>query len=200
MDHADLRRAILDVSLKLGTELGEDGLTMRAIARNLGVSATALYQHYEGKGAILRELRSRGVEQLNKFLAPAFDLPNPAHRLRQNAVLYLRFSRVHPWMYDLLTESPEDWGENTEEKKLSALESLRRIRIAVEDCEAQGLLLEGVDSSAAPLAMWAALHGMALLMNTGRVSPDHSHFPTDDADVVTELFADYVVRSFIRSS
>ena len=42
-----LRQAIIQASLELGQELGEEGLTMRGIASRLGVSATALYQHFE---------------------------------------------------------------------------------------------------------------------------------------------------------
>jgi len=198
MDHADIKRAILDVSLKLGTELGEEGLTMRAIARGLGVSATALYQHYESKAAILRELRTRGVEKLNAYLAPAFDHPDPVEQLRHNAELYLRFSREHPWMYQLITESPEDWGAHTQDKRAAALGSIERMFTALRACEQRGLLRDGVKVEAGPLSIWAALHGMALLMATGRVSPDHPLYPSPAPQVVIERFADYVLRCFLR--
>ena len=198
MDHADIKRAILDVSLKLGTELGEEGLTMRAIARGMGVSATALYQHYESKAAILRELRTTGVEQLNAYLAPAFDEPDPVAQLRRNAELYLRFSREHPWMYTLINETPEDWGVHNDDRRTAAVNSVERTFEALRLCDQRGLLLEGVKLEEAPLSIWAALHGMALLMSSGRVSPDHSRYPSQAPEVVIERFADYILRGILR--
>lgn len=198
MDPASIKRAILEVSLRLGTEMGEDGLTMRAIARELGVSATALYQHYESKAAILRQLRTRGMETLNTYLAPAFEHADPVKRLRHNAVLYLRFSREHPWMYQLITESPEDWGMDSDEKRAAAIGSVERVHVALRDCAQRGLLHDDVNVDAAPLAMWSALHGMALMMSSGRVSPEHSHFPSAPAEVVINDFGEYVLRCFIR--
>lgn len=198
MDQAEIKGAILDVSLKLGTELGEEGLTMRAIARGLGVSATALYQHYESKAAILGELRTRAVEMLDDHLAPAFDHPDPVEQVRQIALLYLRFSRNNPWMYQLITETPEDWGPNTQSKRAAALSSLERAAVALSRCKDQGLLHPQVDArAAAPLAMWAALHGMAMLMISGRVSPSHPQYPSEALDAVTERFADYVLACFL---
>lgn len=197
MDHADIKRAILDVSLELGTELGEEGLTMRAIARGLGVSATALYQHYESKAAILRELRTTAVEQLDRFLAPAFDHPDPVEQLRHNAVLYLRFARQHPWLYHLITETPEDWGAHTEDKRTAAVSSVQRTYDTLKTCEERGMLREHLDLAEAPFAMWAALHGMALLVNTGRVSSDHSVYPSDPHETVIRRFAEYVLSSLL---
>ena len=198
MDHADIKRAILDVSLRLGTELGEEGLTMRAIARGLGVSATALYQHYESKAAILRELRNRAVERLDQFLAPAFEHVDPVQQLRENALLYLRFSREHPWLYQLITESHEDWGVNSEPRRVAAVSSVERTFGALQSCKSRGLLHESVDLRTAPLAMWAAMHGMALLMNSGRVSPEHGQYPSAPYDVVMERFAEYVLAGFLQ--
>lgn len=198
MDHADIKRAVLEVSLRLGTELGEEGLTMRAIARGLGVSATTLYRHYESKTAIVRELRNRAVEQLDLFLAPAFEHPDPVQQLRKNALLYLRFSREHPWQYQLITESREDWTEDVEPRRVAALSSVERTFGALQSCQSLGLLHGAVDLRTAPLGLWAAMHGMALLMNSGRVSPDHSQYPSAPHDVIMERFADYVLAGFLQ--
>ena len=57
----ELKEAIIRVSVELGSQLGEEGLTMRAIAKRLGISATALYQHFDSKAAILQEIRLYGL-------------------------------------------------------------------------------------------------------------------------------------------
>ncbi len=199
MDHADIKRAILDVSLKLGTELGEEGLTMRAIARGLGVSATALYQHFESKAAIISELRTTAVKQLDAFLAPAFELSDPVEQLRHNALLYLRFSRKHPWLYLLITESPEEWGPHSGPKRAAAMSSVERTAAALTECKQRGLLADEVDLRIAPQAMWAALHGMAMLIETKRVSPEHAQYPSEPLEAVMERFADYVLACILQA-
>lgn len=199
VDHADLRRAILDVSLQLGTELGEDGLTMRAIARRLGVSATALYQHFESKGTILRELRYLGVERMNGYLAAAFELEEPQARLIGYASLYLKFGRENPWMYDLLTQLEEDWGPDTEARREASERSVRYVAQAMMQCGEKGLLREGVSVETAPFMLWASLHGLLLLMASGRARVDGATEGSEDEAALIETYAKYAVRCFVTS-
>ena len=39
---------------------------------------------------------------------------------------------------------------------------------------------------------------MALLMSSGRVSPEHSRYPSEAPEVVIERFADYILRGLLR--
>ncbi|WP_217144628.1 TetR/AcrR family transcriptional regulator C-terminal domain-containing protein [Streptomyces sp. AC627_RSS907] len=50
------RRRVADTALKLLNEVGLDGLTLRAIARELDVKAPALYWHFKDKRALLDEM------------------------------------------------------------------------------------------------------------------------------------------------
>ena len=50
------RTRVADTALKLLNEVGLDGLTLRAIARELDVKAPALYWHFKDKQALLDEM------------------------------------------------------------------------------------------------------------------------------------------------
>ncbi|WP_316311217.1 TetR family transcriptional regulator, partial [Clavibacter michiganensis] len=50
------RRRVADTALKLLNEVGLDGLTLRAIAKELDVKAPALYWHFKDKQALLDEM------------------------------------------------------------------------------------------------------------------------------------------------
>ncbi|MXM67210.1 TetR family transcriptional regulator [Streptomyces sp. HUCO-GS316] len=50
------RQRVADTALKLLNEVGLDGLTLRAIARELDVKAPALYWHFKDKQALLDEM------------------------------------------------------------------------------------------------------------------------------------------------
>ncbi|MCT9076265.1 TetR/AcrR family transcriptional regulator C-terminal domain-containing protein [Streptomyces fulvoviolaceus] len=50
------RRRVADTALRLLNEVGLDGLTLRAIAKELDVKAPALYWHFKDKQALLDEM------------------------------------------------------------------------------------------------------------------------------------------------
>jgi len=194
-DDAGLREAILGASLELGGELGADGLTMRAIARKLGVSATALYQHFASKTEILRAIRLRGLSDLNAFLKPAFLQEDPRDRLREQALLYLRFAQENPWLYCLLlVEDADDWSVLSASERETVMESRVLVKKAISEGVERGVLRERLDPDEVATTLWASMHGLALLILRGRVAEHHPLFPVDDLHAVTQHFVDSLVR------
>ena len=172
-DHANLKRSILEASLQLGTELGEEGLTMRAIARRLGVSATALYQHFDSKASILRAIRFHGTEKLHSYLEPAFALEGPADRVREHCLRYLKFARDNPWLYCVLLDGDEvPWESMTDDERAIVMRSSPFVLKALQDGRDSGVFRADLDLAVAPLALWASLHGLATLILRRRVVLD----------------------------
>jgi AcrR family transcriptional regulator len=62
------RRRVADTALRLLNEVGLDGLTLRAIARELDVKAPALYWHFKDKQALLDEM---ATEMYRRMVAEA---------------------------------------------------------------------------------------------------------------------------------
>jgi AcrR family transcriptional regulator len=196
-DHSGLREGILRVSMQLGTELGADGLTMRAIAKRLGVSATALYQHFESKSAILRAIRFEGLQRLNANLEPAFAADDPMERLYQQGVRYIQFAVDNPWLYSLLVdEDEEDWAALGETERADAMKGNAWAYKALQDGLERGQIRRDLDLRQAPVMMWAALHGLASLMLRGRVSEHHPQFPVPDANAMIESYVRAMLRGF----
>lgn len=183
------------MSLQLGTELGADGLTMRAIAKRLGVSATALYQHFESKAAILRAIRFQGLDILNTSLAPAFELDDPLERLVDHGRRYIRFALDNPWLYSLLLDEEElDWASMAADELQAIERSGAGVARAIEDGKLEGIIRPDLDQLYARHMMWASFHGLASLMLRGRIREDHPAFPIPDADALIDQY----VRSVIR--
>lgn len=195
----DLREAILRASLELGTELGEEGLTMRAIAARLGVSATALYQHFDGKAAILRAIRLFGGELLSRHLAPAHDLADPVARLAAQSTSYVGFACENPWLYRLLFQEEElDWTRSTPQEIAELMATHRRtVKCFVEAIEL-GKFREDIDVETAPFLLWAANHGLATLILGGRISETHPAYPVRDQQAFVQAFVRSVLRGFER--
>ncbi|MFF5945755.1 TetR family transcriptional regulator, partial [Streptomyces althioticus] len=53
------RARVADTALRLLNEVGLDGLTLRAIAKELDVKAPALYWHFRDKQALLDEMATQ---------------------------------------------------------------------------------------------------------------------------------------------
>ncbi len=193
----DLRDAILRASLEIGTEFGEDGLTMRAIASRLGLSVTALYQHYDGKPSILRGLNLWGADRLAVHLAPAHDLVDPVARLVDESVRYVRWACENPWLYRLMFQGDElDWRTFTDAERDRLLSSNLRTVRAFQEAIAAGRLRADVDVQTAPFMMWAANHGLSTLILGGRISEHHPVFPVADRDAFVQAFAIGFIRGF----
>lgn len=193
-----LKSAIVRAAIELGTEMGEEGLTMRGIAARLGVSATALYQHFEGKASILRAIRFHGLALLNREMSPAFELSDPIDQIRDAALRYIGFARSNPWLYGLLFQGEEvDFATLTdEERELMSYSQTAVAKIFLAGKE-QGKLREDINVDTAPYLLWAANHGLAMLMITGRISEKHPSFPVDSEDEFIRSFVDSEVRSMV---
>jgi AcrR family transcriptional regulator len=193
----DLREAILRASLELGTELGEEGLTMRAIAARLGVSATALYQHFDGKAAIHRAIRVYGGEMLTRHLLPAHELADPVARLTEQSLLYVGFARENPWLYRLLFQEEElDWKRVSPQEAEALAVSHHKTVKCFTDAVASGQFRADIDIATAPFLLWAANHGLATLILGGRISETHPAFPVKDQEAFVQAFVRSVLRGF----
>ena len=65
--HGDLRRAILEAALELIKESGIQSLSLREIARRIGVTPAAPYHHFKDRGELLVQIGMQGYGHLLKF-------------------------------------------------------------------------------------------------------------------------------------
>jgi AcrR family transcriptional regulator len=194
---SDLKEAIINVGLQLGAELGEEGLTMRAIAGRLGVSATALYQCFESKASILQAIRRFGLEQLDDHLAPASGTVDPIDRLSEICTRYIEFARRNPWLYSVLTDDEDlDWSRLDEREREALLLPQRRVAQCFSEAIESGRFRSEVDAKTGPIALLAAVHGAATMMIKRRISEHHPVFPIRDEQTFLRGFIDGVLRGF----
>jgi AcrR family transcriptional regulator len=195
-----LREAIIQTSLELGSQLGEEGLTMRGIASRLGVSATALYQHFESKTSILREIRVYGIDLLYDALSPALEQnPDPVERLREVTRRYIHFARENKWLYSVLMEHDQlEWSELGPDEIGRTLRPLRAVREAMVAGKEAGVWHDELDVELAAFQLWASVHGLCSLLNNGRFNEKHPAFPIPDEKSLVEVFVNGCIRAFLK--
>ena len=63
--HGNLRAALIEAGMALLAARALDDLSLREVARAVGVSATAVYRHFPDKGALMAALAAEGLHAEN---------------------------------------------------------------------------------------------------------------------------------------
>lgn len=126
---SDLRRRIVDAAWKLGNESGDDALTIRNIAAQVGISPALLYTYFEGKGALMREMQALAAPQLEAQLDAALvgDL-EPMEALFRLCVAYVEFAREHRWLYTMTARGNDSDAANSPDAFVARATALLRAR------------------------------------------------------------------------
>ncbi|MFC6937680.1 TetR/AcrR family transcriptional regulator [Actinomadura yumaensis] len=106
--HGDLRAACLQAARELLEEDGSAALSLRAVARRAGVSATAPYRHYADRDALVSAVAAQGYRELAEHLAAAHPSPESPEDLAAVAVAYVRFALDHPALFRVMFAEPCD--------------------------------------------------------------------------------------------
>jgi AcrR family transcriptional regulator len=158
--HKDLRKALIDEAIEMLSESGLASLTLRELARRLGVTHTAPYAHYADKTALLEDVAEAGFSQLADALESAkAPNPDPADALVAMSSAYIRFARERPHLYRLMFAAEELAGNP--HCRMSP-EGARGFA-ALSDTVAALRLPSNVDASDLAFAAWAQVHGIAML-------------------------------------
>jgi AcrR family transcriptional regulator len=169
--HGNLREELVTQGLALLETEGPPALTMREIARRLGVSATAPLHHFENKTALLAAIAAQGFRLLfDQRMAALRDQREPHDRLMAVMLAYVAFARAHPALFNLM-HGPEipDKGLFPELNE-AAIRSYSLLESAVAD------YLLAHDGSMdrrreATLAAWTACYGLAQIMTSPQNTP-----------------------------
>lgn len=167
--HGALRDALLESAERLIGTNGIQGLSMRRLADDVGVSRSAPYHHFSDKQALLSALAQRGFEHQEKAIGSALEsADSPREELRRLLQTYLHFALTQPQTYELMYGAAL-WksGQPSEALREVAHASFRSYRDRVATWQAQGLLPP--EPSALRLAQisWSSLHGLTRLILDG---------------------------------
>src|SRR5262245_61350904 len=100
--HGDLRAALLASAARLLEEEGAEAVSFRAIAREVGVSQTAPYNHFDSKEHLLATVAEEGFRAFTDLQRAAQRVRTPQARLRALGRAYVAFAAEHPQLYRLM--------------------------------------------------------------------------------------------------
>ncbi|MBN6036604.1 TetR/AcrR family transcriptional regulator [Amycolatopsis sp. 195334CR] len=157
-DGEKLREEILEAAEALLIEAGtEEALTLRAVARQVGVTTPSVYLHFAGKSALLEAVCLRVWHELAARMHDhASGVDDPLRALGRCGRVYANFALDHPVQYRVLMMRP------TSGLSPGADACFRHIVQAVAACVDAGIMRGAPESLA--VGLWSALHGCVTLL------------------------------------
>ncbi|MGK0291381.1 MAG: AcrR family transcriptional regulator [bacterium] len=169
----DTKRKILDTARIIYLREGIEGISMRKIAKDVGISATAIYRHFKNKEVLLAELIVQGFRFFEQYLFRALEKDSAADRLVLTGQAYCNFALEQSQYYNVIFSSAYEM------KMLSLTESMQKqvratfqfIVDRVRDAMEEGFLIQD-DSVDVARTLWVHAHGMVSLHLAGSFQED----------------------------
>ncbi|MFE5310491.1 TetR/AcrR family transcriptional regulator [Isoptericola sp. NPDC056578] len=168
--HGSLRAALLDAAERRLRADGADRLSLRDLAREVGVSHGAPRRHFADRQALLDALAESGFDRLDRVLREALDGAGDEFepRLRAAAVAYTRFATESTSLLEVMYAGKH--GPGADRILAAAAEPFGRLHALVAQGRDEGLLAGG-DLDLTSTVLLATLQGIAALVNGGVVDP-----------------------------
>ncbi len=93
--HGNLRQALLERAIEQLDEKGFENLSLRALARDLGVSHAAPLRHFATKAELLNAIAIEGVQSLLRATKAASEAEPGVARLKATTLAYVTWARDH---------------------------------------------------------------------------------------------------------
>jgi len=184
---SDPRERILSCACELYLKAGFDGFSMRGLARRVGVTAPALYRHYESREKVLLDVVGEAHNLEAQYLYRSLSEPTPRERFAAAGQAWLDFALEHPRYFQMIHAFPEIMGldEIPEEVERGVCASQQFWDDRVRECMDAGILRPD-DTEQIGLALWAHGYGLISLYLRGLL------------EVPEEVFRDLYRASFAR--
>lgn len=183
--HGNLKAALIEAGLAALSEVEPDALSLRQLAKTVGVSPNAAYRHFADKRDLLDAM---AAECFRRFAASQHKavqgLDDPVKRLEASGLAYVDFARTHPAMHRLMFQ------------QLACKATTASTDLVAQSLGAMSVLLEAASAllQAPPqdervrvlaAACWSLVHGLSNLAMTGQLDV----FDMDVAELIRRVVA-----------
>lgn len=169
--HGALRVALLNAAEAILERDGIAALTLRAAAREAGVSHAAPAHHFGSLSGLLSELAASGFVRFREHIQAGAEAagPDPRDRVVGLGRGYVAFARTCPGLFLLMFRSERlDWSSPA----LSAAGAAAFALLTQPETEADVQHASpGLQTLVAATGRWSLMHGLATLVIDGRLGP-----------------------------
>jgi AcrR family transcriptional regulator len=177
-DPSDVRRRLVETAALIVDEDGPDALTARRLAKEAGTSTMAVYTHFGGMPALVKQIVVEGFTRLDEHQARVAQTDDPLDDLLQLALAYRANAIANPHLYAVMFGATSLKGFTLTEADMEVgLNAFGTLTDHVARAIDAGQLRQDDPARVAAL-MWTAMHGYVMLELAGlHLPPDN---PVDD--------------------
>ncbi len=159
--HGNLREELLEAAVRLADTEGPDAISMRALAREAGVSSAAPFRHFPDKQTLLDAIAERAGAQVDRKLDEvAVECTDALTQFRAMTVAYVRYAAEHRRLFTLIHSRSGVAG-----RFLGQVNDERRLKLITLIVEGQNAgLIPDADPELIALTSEALTHGLARMI------------------------------------
>ncbi|MEM6465649.1 MAG: TetR/AcrR family transcriptional regulator [Pseudomonadota bacterium] len=187
----DLRQALIDYALREAQAGHVETMSLRAAARDLGVSSGAVYRHFADKDDLLCAVVKIGNEHVRAFMfelrprgAVAPDIQTGIARSFEMARFYIRYAHDNPTLWRMMFGRIGNAfrHESAKDPEWVSYTPMDAVTQNMEDLHAMGAM-ESPPTIQDIRFLWSAIHGAADLAQSGaRLDGEYLDFVADDTN------------------
>lgn len=161
-DLLPMREACVQAAREAIAEQGLEKLSLRDVARRLGVSHQAPYKHFPSRDHLLAEVLQRCYEAFADALEARQRFDDPAADMESLGRAYIRYAVGNPLEYRLMFGN--DWPEAAEYAEMyrAGLRAFDVLRAALRRLYGKGVPKAKVDADA--MFVWSSIHGLVSIL------------------------------------
>ncbi len=169
--HGDLHRELLCAARNLLEESTIASLSLRAVAKKVGVSHTAPYRHFKDKESLLAGIAAACFVELTNELqeAAALHPSDPAAQLQEAGHRYVQLVLQNPQCVQLMFGGVLPCDGTYPTLRESGDRAFDAVKMIIESGQAEGIFEEG-DVELMALTAWSGIHGLSLLLASGSLN------------------------------
>lgn len=169
-------------------------LSLREVARRVGVSHAAPYRHFADKDVLLAAVAEEGFKELTSALNTAIEQapPDPLRRLEASGVAYVGYAIAHPSHYRVMFGSyrgeqmkANDPNSNEYPSSAAGEQTLMVLVKIIIEGQSAGMVRPGAPKELAWVA-WSLVHGLAMLLIDGQLPLSNPLEVTSLANFMTQ--------------
>ncbi|MCW2760091.1 MAG: TetR/AcrR family transcriptional regulator [Marmoricola sp.] len=206
--HGNLRPALVEAAVGLAQARGPEGVVLREVARQTGVSHNAAYRHFVDRDELLAEVADAAMRQLASAMTDELatvtarkPLARAVARLRATGRAYVHFALAEPGLFEVAFAAhgspPDDkaspgMADGTEDEQPLERDPYALLGLVLDELvEAGGLTAERREGAEA--LCWSAVHGFAVLHLHGPLRD----VPAPEREASLEMLLDQIERGLL---
>ncbi|NTV36956.1 MAG: TetR/AcrR family transcriptional regulator [Anaerolineaceae bacterium] len=174
--HGNLKEALISAGLEILSKKGIESLSLRNVAKQIGVSHTAPYNHFHDKQDLLAAISAAGHKQFHLVLLETYEQfkNNPTELIIEIAWAYLQFALQNPDKFKLMFSSALEEEQKHPEFEEITQKTINLFEEMIRFCQSGGALEEGNVYKIA-INLWSSVHGFTMLVLEDQFPPNYLH-------------------------